>query len=215
MKVGNTIEYYVPESVVGDHFNVCKGTVSTILPNDSLQEMIDVHFYIDGLIPITYGRPIQFKRGEWFNSRNCNFIVGDDKGANLRRISGKFSAIKKRATEELIASHQSKKTVNLTVHFITKLSLNLSIHISSLFVSLFEHYTHPFGKRRDPPKASSPEAKKLCKKKKEELSDPPYVPPEEVHKMIRKNKSNRKKHLKKYVLRMVWLEQSMLLRKSM
>jgi hypothetical protein len=62
-----------------------------------------------------------------------------------------------------------------------------------LFVSLFERYTHPVGKRRDPPKASSPEAKKLCKKKKEELSDLPYVPPEEVHKTIRKNKSNRKK----------------------
>jgi hypothetical protein len=68
---------------------------------------------------------------------------------------------------------------------------------------------------RDPPKASSPEAKKLPKKKKEELSDPPYVPPEEVCKTIRKNKSNCKKHLKKCVLRMVWLEQSMLPRKSM
>ncbi len=42
-------------------------------------------------------------------------------------------------------------------------------------------------------KASYPEAKKLSKKKKEELSDPPYVPPEEVYKTIRKNKSNRKK----------------------
>jgi hypothetical protein len=62
-----------------------------------------------------------------------------------------------------------------------------------LFVSLFEHYTHPVGKRRDPPKVSSPEAKKQRKKKKDELSDPPYVPPEEVRKMIRKNKSNRKK----------------------
>jgi hypothetical protein len=62
-----------------------------------------------------------------------------------------------------------------------------------LFVSLFEHYTHPVGKRRDPPKVSSPEAKKQRKKKKDELSDPPYVPPEEVRKMIRKNKSNCKK----------------------
>jgi hypothetical protein len=62
-----------------------------------------------------------------------------------------------------------------------------------MFVSLFEHYTHPVGKRRDPPKASSPKAKKLCKKKKEELSDPPYVPPEEVQKTITKNKSNSKK----------------------
>jgi hypothetical protein len=62
-----------------------------------------------------------------------------------------------------------------------------------LFVSLFDCYTHPVGKRRDPPKASSPETKKQRKKKKDELSDPPYVPPEEVRKTIRKNKSNCKK----------------------
>ncbi len=119
MKVGDTIEYYAPESVVGNHFNICKGTVSAILPNDSLQEMTDLHFYIDGLIPITYRQPIQFEGGEWFNSHNCNFIVGDDKGANLRNISGQFSDTKKWATEEFIASNQSKKMVNVTVHFIT------------------------------------------------------------------------------------------------
>jgi hypothetical protein len=119
VKVVNTIEYYVPESVVADYFNICKGAVSTILPNDRLQEMTDMHFYIDGLIPITYEQPIRFEGGEWFNSHNCNFIVGDDKGANIHRILGQFSDITKRATEENIASNQSKKMVNVTVHFIT------------------------------------------------------------------------------------------------
>ncbi len=120
MKVGNTVDYYAPESVVGDHFNICKGTVSTILPRDSLQEMIDVHVYVDGMILITYGQPIRFVGGEWFNSDNfnCNFIVGDDKGANLRRILGRLSDIKKRATEEFIESNKSRKMVNATVHFI-------------------------------------------------------------------------------------------------
>jgi hypothetical protein len=66
-----------------------------------------------------------------------------------------------------------------------------------LFVSLFEHYTHLVGKRRDPPKVSLPEAKKLRKKMKEELSDPTYVPPEEVHKTRSKNKSNHKKPIGK------------------
>ncbi len=37
------------------------------------------------------------------------------------------------------------------------------------------------------------EAIKLCKKKKEDLSDPLYVPPEEVRNMRSKKKSNRKK----------------------
>jgi hypothetical protein len=62
-----------------------------------------------------------------------------------------------------------------------------------LLFSLFEYYTRPVGKRRDPPKVSSPEVKKLHKKKKEELSDPPYVPPEEVHETRSKNKTNCKK----------------------
>ncbi len=37
---------------------------------------------------------------------------------------------------------------------------------------------------------SSQEAIKLCKKKKQELSDPPYVPPEEVLNTRSKKKSN-------------------------
>ena len=87
--------------------------MSTIFPRDSLQVMPDVHVYVDGMIPITYGQPIRLVRGEWFNSDNfnCNFIVGDDNGANLRRILGRFSDIKKRATEEFIASNQSNKMV--------------------------------------------------------------------------------------------------------
>ncbi len=38
----------------------------------------------------------------------------------------------------------------------------------------------------------SPKAQKLRKKKKDELFDPPYFPPEESRKMRSKNKSNRK-----------------------
>ena len=37
---------------------------------------------------------------------------------------------------------------------------------------------------------SSPKAQKLRKKKKLELSDPPYLPPEEAHKMRSNDKSN-------------------------
>jgi hypothetical protein len=55
VKVGDIIEYFAPEAVVGDYLNICKGMVTTILPNDSLEVMTDVYFYINGLIPITYG----------------------------------------------------------------------------------------------------------------------------------------------------------------
>jgi hypothetical protein len=127
--VGDTIEYYAPEAVVGDQYNICKGNVTTILPNESLQVIADIHFYVDGLVPITYGRPIQFEEGKWFFSTNCNCIVGDDEGATICRILGQFSDITKRAEEEFFASNQSKKLVNVTMHFIIEFSLNLSIHI--------------------------------------------------------------------------------------
>ncbi len=91
--------------------------------------MTDVHVYVDGMIPITYGWPIWFVGGEWFNSDNCNFINGDDNGANLCRILGRFSEIEKRATEEYIESNKSRKMVNATVYFIILLSLNMSFHI--------------------------------------------------------------------------------------
>jgi hypothetical protein len=55
----------------------------------------------------------------------------------------------------------------------------------------YKPYKHPVVKRKDPPKVSSQESIKLCKKKKEELSNPPYVPPEEVRNTRSKKKSNR------------------------
>jgi hypothetical protein len=51
----------------------------------------------------------------WFSSVKCNCIVGGDEGATIHRISGQFLDIKKRAKEEFIALHQSKKLVNVTV----------------------------------------------------------------------------------------------------
>ncbi len=69
MKVGDTIEYYVPEAAVGDLFNICQGIVTTILPNDSLQVMTDVHCYIDGLIRITYGQPIVLSRLDMYHTK--------------------------------------------------------------------------------------------------------------------------------------------------
>jgi hypothetical protein len=117
---------------VGDQYNICKGNVTTILPSESLEVMTDVHLYVDDLVPITYGRPIRFEEGEWFKSSNCNCIFGDDEGAtigHMRRISGQFSDITKRAEEQFFASNQSKKVVNVTMHFIIEFSLSLSIHI--------------------------------------------------------------------------------------
>ncbi len=117
---------------MGDQYNICKGNVTTILPSESLEVMTDIHLYIDGLVPMTYGTPIQFEKGEWFDSNNCNCIVGDDEGApigHVHRIFGQFSDITKRAKEQFFESNQSKKVVNVIMCFITKFTLNPSIHI--------------------------------------------------------------------------------------
>jgi hypothetical protein len=53
--------------------------------------------------------------------------------------------------------------------------------------------------RKDSPKVSSPEAIKLGKKKKEESSDLPYVPLEEVCNARSKKNQNTKNHQKKWV----------------
>ncbi len=46
---------------MGDQYNICKGNVTTVLPIESLEVMTDIHLYVDRLVPITYGRPIQFE----------------------------------------------------------------------------------------------------------------------------------------------------------
>jgi hypothetical protein len=97
---------------VGDPYNICKGNVTSILPSESLEVMTDIHLFVDGLVPITYGRPIQIEKGEWFDSNKCTCIVGDYNSAiidHLRRILGQFSDITKRAEEQFFASNQSEK----------------------------------------------------------------------------------------------------------
>ncbi len=104
--------------------------MTTILPSESFEVMMDIHLYVVGLVPITYGRPIRFEKGEWFDSNNWNCIVGDEECATIghvRRILGQFSDITKRAEDQFFASNQSKKVVNVTMHFIIEFTLNLSI----------------------------------------------------------------------------------------
>ncbi len=56
--MGDTIDYYAPEALVGDQYNTCKGNVTTNLPSEYLEVMTDIHLFVDGLVPITYGQPI-------------------------------------------------------------------------------------------------------------------------------------------------------------
>jgi hypothetical protein len=83
------------------------------------------------------------------------------------------------------------------MHFIIDSHLTRQFTYTPCFSLSYKPSKHPVRKRKDPPKVCSQEAIKLCKKKKEELSDPPYVPPEDV--CITKSKNNLKHSGKKSV----------------
>ncbi len=105
--------------------------------------MMNIHWFFDGLVPIIYGKPIWFEKGEWYDSNNCNCIVGDDASATMghvRRMLGQFLDISKRAEEQFYASNQSKAVVSVSMHFINEFTLNPSIHITSLFISLLQAF---------------------------------------------------------------------------
>jgi hypothetical protein len=118
--------------------------VRTILPSDNLEIMMDIHFIVDGLVPITHGRPICFEKEEWFDLNHCNCIVGDDTTASVahvHRILGQFSDISKRAEEQYHVSNQGEKVesnavISISMHFIIEFTHNPSIHIYFLFISL-------------------------------------------------------------------------------
>jgi hypothetical protein len=93
VKVGDLVEYYAPQGNPHNPHDICHGHVMEIFPSEGLSIIFDTHLIIDGLHPITYGRPIQLEgEGEWYNTDTCECYVGqqDDR---VRRHSRKFKAI--------------------------------------------------------------------------------------------------------------------------
>ena len=93
MKVGDLVEYHAPEGIPHNPHDICQGHVTEIFPSEGLTIILDTHLIIDGLHPITYGRPIWLEGvGEWINTDKCECYVGrQDDG--VRRQSGKFKAV--------------------------------------------------------------------------------------------------------------------------
>ena len=98
MKVGDRVEYYDPQGTPHNPRDVRLGEVTEILPSEGLNVMLDTHLIIDGLYPVTYGRPIRLDKGEWISSNFYECIVDRNKDG-LRRQSGKFKAIVNDAKE--------------------------------------------------------------------------------------------------------------------
>ena len=108
IKVGDLVEYSAPKGTPHNPHDICRGHVTEILPSERLNNVTDIHLIIDGLYPITYGRPIGLDReGEWISTDNCECCVGrQDDG--VRRQSGKFKAVIDEAKEAFYASKDSK-----------------------------------------------------------------------------------------------------------
>ena len=98
MKVGDLVEYYAPQGTPHNPRDVCQGEVTEIFPSEGLNVITDTHLIIDGLHPVTYGRPIRVNEGEWISSNLCECIVDRNKDG-LRRQSGKFKAVVDEAKE--------------------------------------------------------------------------------------------------------------------
>ena len=62
VKVGDLVEYYDPQGIPHNPSDICQGEVMEIFPSEWLSIITDTHLIIDGLHPITYGRPIRLNR---------------------------------------------------------------------------------------------------------------------------------------------------------
>jgi hypothetical protein len=64
VKVGDTIDYFAPHSVVGVSNNMCSGVVTSIFPTHSLEEMTDTHLELMAFIPLHTGDLSNFHQRE-------------------------------------------------------------------------------------------------------------------------------------------------------
>jgi len=95
------VEYYAPQGTPFNPNDLCRGEVTEIFPSEGLSIITDIHLIIDGLYPITYGRPIRLNReGEWINTDNCECIIDRQEDDGVRCQSGIFKAVVDNATED-------------------------------------------------------------------------------------------------------------------
>lgn len=94
IKVGDQVDYYPPNSVVGAAHNLCSGYINSIYSSDGLG-IYDMHLVV-GLDLLSYGSQICFPSGSgyWYStkSRSISLIAGqiNDNTSELRLVSDAF-----------------------------------------------------------------------------------------------------------------------------
>ncbi len=82
------------------------------------------------------GDPFDLKKGNGLTQINAIVLLVIATIGHVRRILGQISDITKRAEEQFFTSNQSKKVVSVSMHFIIEFTLNPSIHIFFVYLSL-------------------------------------------------------------------------------
>ena len=145
VKVGDLVEYYAPQGTPHNPRDVCQGEVTEIFPSEGLNVITDTHLIIDGLHPVTYGRPIRVNKGEWISSNLCECIVDRNKDG-LRRQSGKFKAIVNDAKEAFYEKESnSVGEVSEFIYYIT--SRNEWIQLLNELTYFKSWYVNSYNKR--------------------------------------------------------------------
>jgi hypothetical protein len=175
VKVGDLVEYYAPEGTPHNPRDVCWGHVMEILPSEGLNIVSDIHLIIDGLYPITYGRPIRLDgEGEWISTDNCECIV-DRQDDGVRHQSGKFKAVldeaKQSFIEKMFASSSEEE----------------SKEGGDVEPSGFGLVVKPCGLKQDGKREAISQLREDQKRRKADKDDPTYVP-----EVPRKKNSNNK-----------------------
>jgi hypothetical protein len=185
VKVGDLVEYYAPQGIPHNPSDICWGQVAEILPSEGLNIITDTHLIIDGLYPITYGRPIRLNgEGEWISTDNCECIV-DRQDDGVRRQSGKFKAVIDDAKEAFFDSN-SKLFPNSSEEESKKGGL-VSCLFDDVKATGYGLVYKPCGLKLDGKQEAISQLREERKRTKEDNDDPTYAP-----EVPRKKNSNKK-----------------------
>ena len=163
------MEYYAPQGTPFNPSDLCRGEITEIFPSEGLSIITSTHLIIDGLYPITYGRPIRLNReGEWTNTDNCECIV-DRQEDGVRRQSGMFKAVVDTAKEAFYTSNELED-------FAKEESGGLVAQTD------FGSVIRPCGLKRDGKREAMSQLREKRKRIKADKNDPTYVPENTVPK---------------------------------
>lgn len=180
------MEYYAPQGTPFNPSDLCRGEITEIFPSEGLSIITSTHLIIDGLYPITYGRPIRLNReGEWTNTDNCECIV-DRQEDGVRRQSGMFKAVVDTAKEAFYTSNESKQLEDFASPSEEEESNDGGFDIFSagdvVAQTDFGSVIRPCGLKRDGKREAMSQLREKRKRIKADKNDPTYVPENTVPK---------------------------------